>query len=308
MRVPPPRAAAGYGPIHIGTDIGGSIRLPAGWCGIVGLKPTHGRIAVGNPYPGRAIGPLTRTPADAALALAVMTGPDRRDQTSLPDVPGNAESALAPISLKNLKIALLLDGGPGLLVDPEVAAAVSAAAKLLEEAGATIVPLAPILTREMLDGLDTFWRVRSAVDLRALPEDRRAKVLPEIREWVSKAADYTPFEVLQGYSQIQAIATAVDTAFADYDFIISPVAPITAFPADLAYPSRDPNKPFEHIAFTIPYNMSAHPAASVNCGYSTTGLPIGLQIAAPRFRDHATLSLAAALTSLLPAARAWPTP
>ncbi len=122
------------------------------------------------------------------------------------------------------------------------------------------------------------------------PEDRRNKVLPEIREWVSNAADYSPFEVLQGYSQIQVIATAVDSAFADYDFIISPVAPITAFPADLAYPSRDPNKPFEHIAFTLPYNMSAHPAASVNCGYSSTGLPIGLQIAAPRFNDEAAAS------------------
>jgi aspartyl-tRNA(Asn)/glutamyl-tRNA(Gln) amidotransferase subunit A len=298
-------AAAGYGPIHVGTDIGGSIRLPAGWCGVVGLKPTHGRIAVGNPYPGRAIGPLTRTPADAALALAVMTGPDRRDQTSLPDVWAKTETA--PISLKNLKIALLLDGGPGLPVDPEVSAAVLNAAALLEKGGATIVPIPPILTREMLDGLDHFWRVRTANDLRALPEDRRNKVLPEIREWVSNAADYTPFEVLQGYSQIQVIATAVEAAFADYDFIISPVAPITAFPAELAYPSRDPNKPFEHIAFTLPYNMSAHPAASVNCGYSSTGLPIGLQVAAPRFNDEAVLALAAAITDLLPT-RPWPTP
>src|SRR5215216_5566403 len=72
-------AAAGYGPLHVGTDIGGSIRLPAGWCGVVGLKPTQGRIAVGNPYPGRAIGPLARTAADAALALTVISGYDPRD-------------------------------------------------------------------------------------------------------------------------------------------------------------------------------------------------------------------------------------
>jgi aspartyl-tRNA(Asn)/glutamyl-tRNA(Gln) amidotransferase subunit A len=104
------------------------------------------------------------------------------------------------------------------------------------------------------------------------------------------------------------MAVAVDAAFASYDFLISPVAPITAFPAELAYPTDDPLKPFEHIAFTVPYNMSAHPAATVNCGYSTTGLPIGLQVAAPRFHDHAVLRLAAALTTLLPAARAWPTP
>ena len=85
-------AAAGYGPIHIGTDIGGSIRLPAGWCGLVGLKPTHGRVAVGNPYPGRAIGPLTRTAGDAALALSVMSGYDPRDHTLPPGRVGQLRS------------------------------------------------------------------------------------------------------------------------------------------------------------------------------------------------------------------------
>jgi len=301
-------AAAGYGPIHVGTDIGGSIRLPAGWCGVVGLKPTHGWIAVGNPYPGRAIGPLTRTAADAALALSVMTGPDRRDHTSLPH-PANSYDELPAIwSVEGLRIGLLLDAGVGLPVDPEVHAAVATAATALEKAGAIVEPIAPIITREMLDGLDRFWRVRSATDLNALPEDRRAKVLPEIRRWVSTAADLTGFEVFHGFSQMGAMAVAVDAAFASYDFLISPVAPITAFAAELAYPTDDPLKPFEHIAFTVPYNMSGHPATTANCGYSTTGLPIGLQIAGHRFADHAVLRLAAALTPLLPAARAWPTP
>jgi aspartyl-tRNA(Asn)/glutamyl-tRNA(Gln) amidotransferase subunit A len=297
-------AAAGYGPIHIGTDIGGSIRLPAGWCGVVGLKPTHGRVAVGTPFPGRAIGPLTRTPADAALALSVMTGPDRRDPTSLPRI---ADSYNESSSVEGLRIGLLLDAGVGLPVDPEVRAAVSSAAALLESEGAIVEPIAPIISREMLDGLDRFWRVRSAADINALPEDRRAKVLPEIRRWVSTATDLTAFEVFDGFSQMGAMAAAVDAAFATYDFILSPVAPITAFPAELAYPTDDPLKPFEHIAFTVPYNMSAHPAATVNCGYSTTGLPIGLQIAAPRFADLPALRLAAALTTLLPVPREWPT-
>jgi len=219
-------AAAGYGPIHIGTDIGGSIRLPAGWSGVVGLKPTHGRVAVGNPYPGRAIGPLARTAADAALALSVMTGPDRRDSTSLPRTtdPATLETP------ERLKIALLLDAGIGLPVDPEVTAAVSSAAAVLEKAGAIVEQIGPIITREMLDGLDRFWRVRSAYDINALPEERRAKVLPEIRRWVSTANDLSGFDVFHGFSQMGAMAVAVDNAFADYDFILSPVAPITAFP------------------------------------------------------------------------------
>jgi aspartyl-tRNA(Asn)/glutamyl-tRNA(Gln) amidotransferase subunit A len=294
-------AAAGYGPIHLGTDIGGSIRLPAGWCGVVGIKPTHGRVAVGNPYPGRAIGPITRTASDAAIALSVISGPDRRDHTSLPPIADDGTFSVA-----GLRIALLLDAGLGLPVDPEVAAAVTQAAALLEAAGATVEPIAPIITREMLDGLDRFWRVRSAADISALPPERQAKVLPEIRRWVSTAGDLTGFEVFDGFSQMGEMAVAVNTAFANYDFILSPVAPMTAFTAELAYPTDDPLKPFEHIAFTVPYNMSAHPATSVNCGFSAGGLPIGVQIAGPRFTDLAVLRLAALIESHS-SPHPWPT-
>ncbi|MFI6832428.1 amidase [Kribbella sp. NPDC050241] len=296
-------AAAGYGPIHVGTDIGGSIRLPAGWCGIVGLKPTHGRIAVGNPYPGRAIGPLTRTARDAALALSVMSGYDPRDHTSFPPTPESSTESALP---DGLRVALLLDAGLGLPVDPEVTAAVSAAAAVLEKAGATVEPIGPIITREMLDGLDRFWRVRSAADIAALPEDRRAKVLPQIRSWVSTAADLSGFDVFHGYSQMGAMAAAVTAIFTSYDVILSPVAPITAFPAELAYPTDDPAKPFEHIAFTVPYNMSAHPATTVNVGWSAAGLPIGAQLAVPHHQDLTALGLAGYLDSQQTERRNWP--
>ncbi len=155
-------AAAGYGPLHVGTDIGGSIRLPSGWCGVVGLKPTHGRVPVGVPYPGRAIGPICRTSADAALALSVMSGYDRRDYTSF---PSSGDVFAGALPAQGLRIGLLLDAGLGLPVSAEVAAAVSAAAGLLENAGAVVEPIGPIITREMLDGLDRFWRVRSASDI-----------------------------------------------------------------------------------------------------------------------------------------------
>ncbi|HWD82044.1 MAG TPA: amidase [Kribbella sp.] len=292
-------AAAGYGPIHVGTDIGGSIRLPAGWCGLVGLKPTHGRIAVGNPYAGRAIGPLTRTAGDAALALTVMQGYDPRDHTSLP-----LASDVFDVQLKGLRVALLLDAGVGLPVDPEVAAAVSSTAARLEEAGAIVDPIPPIITREMLDGLDRFWRIRSATDIAALPEERRAKVLPQIRQWVSTATDLTASDVFNGYSQMGAMAAAVTQVFTQYDVVLSPVAPITAFPAELAYPTDDPSKPFEHIAFTVPYNMSHHPATTVNAGFSQDGLPIGAQLAVAHHQDLTALALAAHLDTHH---RAWPT-
>ncbi len=294
-------AAAGYGPIHVGTDIGGSIRLPAGWCGLVGLKPTHGRIAVGNPYAGRAIGPLTRTAPDAALALQVMSGYDPRDHTSIP-----LASDVFEADVDGLRVALLLDAGVGLPVDPEVTAAVSAAAAVLEKAGAIVEPITPIITRDMLDGLDRFWRIRSATDIAALPEERRAKVLPQIREWVSTASDLTASDVFDGYSQMGAMAAAVGRVFTTYDVILSPVAPITAFPAELAYPTDDPGKPFEHIAFTVPYNMSQHPATTVNAGWSTSGLPIGAQLAVPHHQDLRALALADYLDSRRTEQRDWP--
>ncbi|MEV5963782.1 amidase [Kribbella sp. NPDC051952] len=294
-------AAAGYGPIHLGTDIGGSIRLPAGWCGLVGLKPTHGRVAVGNPYPGRAIGPLTRTAADAALALSVISGYDPRDHTSIPLASDRFE-----INVAGLRVALLLDAGVGLPVDPSVTAAVSSAAAVLEKAGAIVEPIAPIITREMLDGLDRFWRVRSAADIAALPEDRRAKVLPQIREWVSTAGELTGFDVFHGYTQMGVMAAAVTKTFTTYDVILSPVAPITAFPAELAYPTDDPLRPFEHIAFTVPYNMSAHPATTVNVGWSPSGLPIAAQLAVPHHQDLTALALAAYLDNHQPNQRDWP--
>ncbi|GAA0624604.1 amidase [Kribbella sandramycini] len=299
-------AAAGYGPIHLGTDIGGSIRLPAGWCGLVGLKPTHGRIAVGNPYPGRAIGPMTRSAADAALTLTVLSGYDPRDHTSYPPPPANIprtpESALRP----GLRVALLLDAGLGLPVGPEVTAAVTALAAAFEKAGAVVEPIPPIINRAMLDGLDRFWRIRSAADIAALPEERRAKVLPQIRDWVSTAAELTGFDVFHGYSQMGAMAAAVTAVFTRYDVILSPVAPITAFPAELAYPTDDPAKPFEHIAFTVPYNMSAHPATTVNVGWSATGLPIGAQLAVPHHQDLTALALAEYAESALAVQRPWP--
>ena len=296
-------AAAGYGPIHLGTDIGGSIRLPAGWCGLVGLKPTHGRIAVGNPYPGRAIGPLTRTAADAALALLVTSGYDPRDHTSFPSL---SDTYTEDVHVDGLRVALLLDAGIGLPVDPEVTAAVSSAAAVLEKAGAIVEPIAPIITRGMLDGLDRFWRVRSAADIAALPEERRAKVLPQIRSWVSTAVELSGFDVFDGFSQMGAMASAVTAVFTSYDVILSPVAPITAFAAELAYPTDDPSRPFEHIGFTVPYNMSAHPATTVNVGWSSSGLPIGAQLAVPHHQDLTALALAGYLDSQQTERRDWP--
>ncbi|WP_280153716.1 amidase [Piscinibacter sp. XHJ-5] len=298
--------AAGYGPLHVGTDIGGSVRLPACWCGIFTLKPSLGRIPIHPPYAGRVAGPMTRTVEDAALLMSVLSRPDARDTMSLPyqDIAwGRLER-----EVRGLRLGLQLDPGWGLPVDAEVRAAVEAAARAFEAAGAIVEPVAPFTTRAMADGMDRFWRMRSWIDLSALPEERRAKVLPFIVEWARGGAGLTGEQVFDGYSQMGALREAAVAACAPFDYVLSPVAPISAFEAELPGPTNDPARSLEHIAFTLPYNMSEQPAASINCGYTASGLPIGLQIAGQRFDDLGVLQVARAWEGLRPAQRPWPQP
>jgi len=298
--------AAGYGPLHVGTDIGGSLRLPAAWCGIFTLKPSLGRIPIDPPYAGRCAGPMTRSVADAALLMSVLTQPDERDTMSLPA----ADIAWSRLErdLRGLKIGLLLDPGAGLPVDPEIAAAVRAAADRFAAAGAEVEAMGPYFTRAMLDGMDAFWRMRSWLDFQVLPAERRARVLPFIARWVEGGANLTGPEVFRGFSQMGAMREAAVAAHRRFDVVLSPTAPIAAFAAELASPTDDPKRPLEHICFTVAYNMSEQPAASINCGWTRAGLPIGLQIAGKRHDDLGVLQVAAAWEAMRPAPRPWPEP
>src|SRR3954467_9174714 len=144
--------AAGYGPLHVGTDIGGSVRLPAGWCGLVGLKPSLGRIPIDPPYVGRVAGPMTRSVDDAALMMSVLRQPDRRDGMSLP--PNDINWTASEKSSRKLRIGLMLDLGVGQALEQEVRDVAVQAAKTFEAAGAVVTEAPGVLTREMLDGLD----------------------------------------------------------------------------------------------------------------------------------------------------------
>jgi len=299
-------AAAGYGPLHLGTDIGGSVRLPAGWCGVFALKPSLGRIPIKPAYAGRVAGPMTRTVQDAALMMRSLSRPDWRDASSLPAQA--IDWGHLHRDLRGLKLGLQLEAGWGMAVEPETLAAVQAAAALFEQAGATVVPLAPFSTRAMAEGMDRFWRMRSWLDISALPAERQARVLPYIRDWVASGERLSATEVFQGYSQMAALRDAAVAACQPFDFVLSPVSPVPAFAAEWASPLNDPQRPFEHIAFTLPYNMSEQPAASINCGYTRAGLPIGLQLIGPRHDDLGVLQLAAEFERLRGPQRPWPEP
>ncbi|MGO1056227.1 amidase [Crossiella sp. CA198] len=298
-------AAAGYGPLHVGTDIGGSIRLPAGLCGLVGHKPSFGRVPVDPPFLGRVAGPITRTVADAALLMSVLARPDDRDYWSLP--PEQIPWRQLDIEVKGLRIGLQEEAGAGLPVEPEVLAAVRAAAATFEAAGAIVTPVRSFLTQEVLDGLDRFWRTRFAADLAGWPKERIAKILPYIRDWVFDGSEVDSLAVYRGFAQMDVMSAAATRAFREYDFVLSPVCPVVSFGAEQASPVDDPAKPFEHIGFTVPFNMSGQPSLSLNAGYSADGLPIGVQITGKRFDDIGVLRLARAFEQLRPEQRPWPT-
>ena len=194
-------AAAGYAPLHLGTDIGGSLRLPAGWCGIFSLKPSLGRIPIDPPYTGRAAGPMTRSVADAALMMQVLSLPDPRDSMSLPyQALAWDQFDLGVDVLRGRRFGLLLDAGCGLPVEPEVKAAIERAAHIFERAGAIIEPMAPFMTPALLDGMDHAWRMRSYLDLSALPPEKQALVLPYIQQWADSAAGMSGPQVFAAVS------------------------------------------------------------------------------------------------------------
>jgi len=298
--------AAGYGPLHLGTDIGGSVRLPSCWCGLVGLKPSLGRIPVDPPYVGRVAGPMTRTVDDAALMMSVLSRPDRRDGMCLP--PDNINWKALDKSPRKLRIGLMLDLGVGQRLEQDVRDTVIKAAKTFEAAGAVVTEAAGVLTREMLEGLDNFWRARLWDDLSKLPTSERSKALPYIHKWAEAGAKLSGLDVVRGFNATMAIRAAAAKLFYDLDYVISPVSPVVKFAAELASPLNDPEKPFEHIVYTVAWNMSENPAISINGGYDKQGFPIGVQIIGRRFDDLGVLGMAKAFESARGPQRPWPSP
>ncbi|MDO9565002.1 MAG: amidase, partial [Bradyrhizobium sp.] len=257
-------AAAGYGPLHLGTDIGGSVRLPACWCGLVALKPSLGRIPVDPPYVGRVAGPMTRIVDDAALMMSVLSRPDRRDGMSLP--PNDINWKALEKSPRKLRIGLMLDAGAGQALEKEVREVAVKAAKAFESAGAVVTEVDGVMTPGILNGLDTFWRARMWDDLSKLTPAGRARALPYICQWAETGAKLSGVDVVRGFNATMAIRAAAAKLFCEIDYVISPVSPVVNFAAELAAPLNDPAKPFEHIAFTVPWNMAENPAVSINGG------------------------------------------
>jgi len=305
--------AAGYGALHVGTDIGGSIRLPAHFCGVFGLKPSLGRVPIDPPFMARVAGPMTRTVRDAAMLMNAIARPDpgHRDFMNLPPDETDYVAALDRFDLSGKRIGLLEASCMPAGVDREVADAVRECASALEREGAIVIPIPPFATAEMLDAAALFFEVRSHAEIAAMHTTQRARILPFILEWVGhRAGRLSAVDLMGALNRMHLLHERTVRATHVFDFVLSPTAPMPAFPADLCSPNNDPTRALEHIVFTLPYNLSEQPAASINWSYTSEagggGLPIGVQIAGRRFDDLGVLQLARVIERIRPTQRPWP--
>ncbi len=296
-------AAAGYGPLHQGGDGAGSIRIPAHMCGVFGIKATHGRVPcwpMSNNDLATHLGPISRTVADSALMLQVMAGPHPWDYTSL-EAPPLDYAALLRTSLRGKRIAFSPDLGHA-RVDPEVAGLVAQATEAFTAMGAVVETLEPPWGKLGPELFDFFWPTVFSGRLRFLPE-WEDRLDPGLVAMIKTAKDIKVSDFMVMRERRFAYCQQIHEFFTEWDFLLTPSASTPAFPADQLQPSHWPQHPWDGLAwapFSYPFNWSGNPAVSVPCGFTADGLPVGLQIVAPRFDDLGVLQASYAFEQARP--------
>ncbi|MFD5554359.1 amidase [Streptomyces sp. NPDC127068] len=290
--------AAGAGPLSVGTDGGGSIRIPAAFCGVVGLKPTHGVVPS---YPPSAfgtlaqVGPMARDAADAALLLDVLSGADPRDWCAARPAPGGFRGPAAVEGVRGLRVAFSPTLGGQVAVRPGVAAAVRRAVEGLAGLGAYVEEADPDLA-DPVDAFHTLWFSGTAHLTRALSPAQVARLDPGLREARAAGAALSARDYLAATDVRAELGRRMGLFHRTYDVLVTPTLPVTAFTAGVEVPPGSGSRRWTGwTPFTYPFNMTTQPAATVPVGLDADGLPVGLQIVAARFADETVLRLANAL-------------
>jgi aspartyl-tRNA(Asn)/glutamyl-tRNA(Gln) amidotransferase subunit A len=292
--------ALGMGALHVGTDAGGSIRIPAAFCGVFGLRPTQQRVPHDPGCVSALIsqaGPLTRTVEDAALMLSVIARPDPRDPTALPP-EGDYRVGLND-GVAGLRIAFW-DGERLIPFDPEVSAALRAAADVFRDLGATVVEADPGFESQ-LDTFLAFWQPMSARYLEGASAEALAASDPFLVRSAEKGARQPIVRHYQALADRGALIRRMAEFHERFDLLLAPVTPVPAFKAGRGvYGPEGEAYKRTWAPFTFPFNISAQPAASVPCGFTAAGLPIGLQIVGPWRAEALLLRAARAFESVRP--------
>ncbi len=311
--------AAGVTPFAVGSDGGGSVRIPSAHCGLVGVKASMGRVPL---YPGcrdercpgassweslEHIGPMSRTVADAALMLSVIAGPDERDRHSLPECGLDWLAAARPGSLAGKRVGYSADWGYA-AVDPEVRRVVAEAVRVFEtELGCTVEAADPGWD----DPYETFWALvamdTDLVGLRAMARDHRHEMSPHLVGFLDAA--WTAEAFTNAITARKALCNRMWRFMRNYDLLLTPTLAVSPFPVHVQGPEIIEGRMVaatQWLCFTFPINMTGQPAASVPAGFTRDGLPVGLQIVGRHLDDAGVLRACAAFEAVRPWRHRWP--
>jgi len=294
-------AALGMGALHIGTDGGGSIRIPAGFTGVFGHKPSFGRVPAYplSPFGTVAhVGPITRSVVDAALMLTVLAQPDARDWHALPfenkDYRINLDQGVL-----GWRIAFSLDLGYA-EVEPEIAEKVAEAAQVFADLGAIVERVDPGFSNP-LDIFNKHWYTGAANALSGVSSERLALVEAGLREVAAQGASFSHMDYIAAVNARGRLGQIMSLFHEKYDLLLTPTLPMAAFAAGQETPDPQQYKRWpEWTPFSYPFNLSQQPAATIPCGFTRRGLPIGLQLVGPMHRDDRVLQAARAYESVQP--------
>ncbi|MDH3688882.1 MAG: amidase [Gammaproteobacteria bacterium] len=290
--------ATGMGALAIGTDGGGSIRIPSGFTGVYGIKPSFGRVPAAplSPFGTVAhVGPMTRTVTDAALMLTVIAEPDDRDWHALPYEARDYRIGLEQ-GVKGLRMAFSPDLGY-VSVDREVAEIVADAAQVFSELGADVEEVNPGFPNPW-DCFTKHWFAGAANLVHPFTPEQRAKLDPGLQEVVAQGESIALADYMQAVNERGALGQYMKRFHQDYDLLLTPTLPIPAFTAGQEVPDAMKEQRWPTwTPFTFPFNLTQQPAASVPCGRTKAGLPVGLQIVGPNHNDALVLRASRAFES-----------
>lgn len=296
--------AAGIGVMSVGSDIAGSVRLPASHCGLIALKPSFGRIPHLAPDVMRTAGPMARNVVDAARLFEVLRLPDARDVWSL--APDNKKRLQLSESMKfkRLRIGLLTDLGYGMPLEAPVRAAVQAVAAAFAERGAVVEYLEKPYDHDAMEPIDRAMQVRGWAEIQGLAPELRKEVWPAVYRWAQAASSCTAQQYLSALSDIARDRARMQQLTERFDYLLTPVMPMVNFAFDAS--GADEAMPLRHAQFTAPFNQTGQPAVSVHHSFDDRGLPIGVQIVGQRFNDLGVLKMAYCVEQWRSNAIAWP--
>jgi len=293
--------ASGMGPLAVGTDGGGSIRIPCSFSGLFGLKPSFGRVPAWplSPFGTVAhVGPMTRSVADAALMLNVLALPDARDWHALAHDARDYRTHLDG-GVRDLRIAWSPDLGYA-KVDPEVLALAKKALSVFDDLGARIEERNPGF-ENVEPVFRTHWLSGAAFLLRDMKKEKRDLVDPGLVEAAKEGAKITTTQLLEAAMKRGALGTLMNLFHRDYDLLVTPTLAVPAFDVGMNFPKSSKNESWtDWTPFTYPFNLTQQPAASVPCGLTKDGLPVGLQIVGPKYADALVLRAARAFETAMP--------